>query len=111
MTTRTTSSLMAGGEGTEYNGRVTLAVLGQKVDALVEETRATRRDLAEFAKCIGVMQIKQGIHDERLDNHRRAIDSMDESVEELKKRDWISGIVAGIGVVIASILGYFGINR
>ena len=101
---------MAGGE-TEYNGRVTLAVLGQKVDALAEETRATRRDLAEFAKCIGVMQIKQGIHDERLDNHRRALDSMDESVEELKKRDWISGIVAGIGVVIASILGYFGINR
>ena len=101
---------MAGGE-TEYNGRVTLAVLGQKVDALVEETRATRRDLSEFAKCIGVIQIKQGVHDERLDNHRRAIDSMDESVEELKKRDWISGIVAGIGVVIASILGYFGINR
>ena len=100
---------MAGGD--IDNGRITLAVLGQKVDALAEETRATRRDLAEFARCVGVMQIKQGVHDERLDNHRRAIDSMDESVEELKKRDWISGIVAGIGVVIASILGYFGINR
>ena len=39
--TRTTSSLMAGGE-TEYNGRVTLAVLGQKVDALAEEIRRRR---------------------------------------------------------------------
>ena len=102
---------MAGGEGTEYNGRVTLAVLGQKVDALADETRSVRRDLAEFARCVGVMQIKQGVHDERLDNHRRALDGMEESMEELKRRDWISGIVAGIGVVIASILGYFGINR
>src|SRR3972149_6449193 len=97
--TRTTSSLMAGGEIDK--GRMPLAVLGEKGDALAEETRATRRDLSEFAKCIGVIQIKQGVHDERLDNHRRAIDSMDESVEELKKRDWISGIVAGIGVGIA----------
>ena len=92
---------MAGGD-TEYNGRVTLAVLGQKVDALAEETRATRRDLSEFAKCIGVIQIKQGIHDERLDNHRRDIDGLKATSN---RNDIIVGISAAIASAVAAVLG------
>ena len=93
---------MVGGEGTEYNGRVTLAVLGQKVDALVEETRATRRDLAEFAKCIGVIQIAQGVQEERLDNHRRDIDGLRAASN---RNDILVGISAAVASAVAAVLG------
>lgn len=89
------------------NNRVTVAVLGEKIDNLIAEVRTDREQMREFiGKCDTTFtQLTTGaaVREQRLNE-------LEDDIETLETNDkrWNLGLI--IGTIVAGILGAIGIR-
>lgn len=79
------------------NGKVTLGILGEKVDS---QTKKLDNFITEVRPLIAVLAV-----------HAQRLDDLEEDIGDLETNEkrWNLGLV--IGMITAGILGVFGINR
>ena len=83
---------------------VTHAMLDQKLDQLSKAVADIVIDYTKIDECIRLLQQIVAVHTEQISNQTKRIDSLDTQVKA-----W--GGVNTLGVIIASILGYLGIQK
>ena len=71
----------------EANGRVTIAVLGQKMDSMARVQTETNARLAEVAQEVGDLRRELAVNEERWKNHRDQHEKDAGAHDDLHKRE------------------------
>ena len=79
------------------NGRVTLALLSQKLDRVIEDLKDIKAELRSQDQCIDDIEKAQGKADVRMDNMENRVNS------------W--SLANSVGVLVAGILAAVGIGN
>lgn len=86
------------------NGRVTLALLGQKIDNVLEAVHEIKRCSEQHSTRIVALEVGQGERKTQIDNIKQDVSAL-----EKKSESW--SVMNTVGVLIASILGLFGLSK
>mgnify|MGYP000860173514 CR=1 FL=1 len=82
------------------NGRVTLAILGQKVDEVLRRMDEDNRSRREHEQRINVLE--QGAA-----TRSQQIKDICEDVDRLESRDTFGSIISGLLAIVAGFIGWF----
>ena len=91
--------------GAEDNGRVTMALLADRLDRLTATVQALTIEVKESNKCLNAMAVNNATNTERLDN-------VTDEVKALRTRsNWSDGGIAALSIMAAAIAAWLGIKR
>lgn len=81
----------------DTNGRVTMALLSQKLDRVIEDLKDIKAELRSQDQCIDQLEKAQGKTETRIDNMETRVNS------------W--SIANSIGALVAGVLGALGLSK
>jgi multidrug resistance efflux pump len=94
------------------NGRITMAVLGSKLDALTEAFKQEREENRRWRESqeqrLRMLEQGQETRREQITSVREQITDVRCDVDDLKRRDYISGGFGAAAAIVAGLAAYFG---
>lgn len=90
--------------------RITLALIGQKLDAMAEANKSSHEDIISQLRCnaaaVGELQIAQGKHAIEIENIKKDInENIKPEIKSLRNRDTWWSSINSIMIAIATYLG------
>jgi hypothetical protein len=86
------------------NGKVTIAILGYRMDAMDRKLTELIEKMDRFIEC-------SNLHENAITRQSEQIRTNHEEIEKLRSTSKGWDILTGIGTLIAGILGAIGINK
>lgn len=95
---------MADAADSNGNGRVTLALIGQKLDDMADDIKDIKAGFTRHDDRIGSLERGQETRKTQIDNIR-------ENVNELKSKSERWSVLNSIGALVAALLASMGLSR